>query len=162
MLIKTVKQGLGLACMMAVLAGCSTTSTTDGSADGAADTASTSTGVTTGAADSASVETSGSYSQLDTVFYFDFNQSTLKAEARAALTAHAARLQGSAGSVRLDGHADEKGTREYNMALGERRANAVRDFLIMQGVSATRFDVVSFGEERPVGSDAENRRVELK
>ena len=68
----------------------------------------------------------------------------------------------------MEGHADERGSREYNIALGERRANAVRDFLVLQGVSASSLEVVSYGEERPLatGSDessyAQNRRVELK
>jgi peptidoglycan-associated lipoprotein len=70
--------------------------------------------------------------------------------------------------VRLEGHADERGTREYNMALGERRATSVKEFLVMQGVASERIEVISFGEERAAayGSDDEawrlNRRVELK
>ena len=105
---------------------------------------------------------------LESVFYFDFDQSTLKSEARAALMAQAERLKSSSDNVRLEGHADERGTREYNMALGERRANAVRDFLVLQGVDSFRIETISYGEERPVamGSDeyswSQNRRVELK
>jgi len=105
---------------------------------------------------------------LDTVFYFDFDQSILKAEARSALMVYAEVLKEAPKSVRLEGHADERGTREYNMALGERRANAVRDFLILQGVDSSYIETVSYGEERPamVGSDegswSQNRRVEIK
>ncbi|MDQ2075727.1 peptidoglycan-associated lipoprotein Pal [Marinimicrobium sp. ABcell2] len=105
--------------------------------------------------------------QIDTVFYFDFDRSTLKPAARAALTAHAERLKDSGQRVRIEGHTDERGSREYNMGLGERRAKAVRDFLVLQGVSANRIEVVSYGEERPVamGSNesawAQNRRAEL-
>lgn len=104
---------------------------------------------------------------LDTVFYFDFDKSTLKSEARAELTAHAERLKEDPQDIRLEGHADERGSREYNMGLGERRAKAVRDFLVLQGVSSSRIEVVSYGEERPAvrGSNEnaweQNRRVEV-
>ena len=105
---------------------------------------------------------------IDTVFYFDFDESILNAEARAALTVHAEVLKANSGSARIEGHADERGSREYNMALGERRANAVRDFLVLQGVDSSAIETVSYGEERPaeVGSYesswARNRRAELK
>ena len=87
--------------------------------------------------------------------------------ARAALIAHSEYLRTSSKSVRLEGHGDERGTREYNMALGERRANAVRDFLVLQGVNSSSIETVSYGEERPAESGNEetswskNRRVEL-
>jgi len=70
-------------------------------------------------------------------------------------------------SVRLEGHADERGTREYNLALGERRANAVQAYLIAQGVSRSQMEVISYGEEKPAdsghdeGSWTKNRRVEI-
>lgn len=105
---------------------------------------------------------------VDTVFYFDFDQSILNSATRSALLVHAQRLKNTGESVRLEGHADERGSREYNMALGERRANAVRDFLTLQGVSSSRIETVSYGEEKPaeVGSYdsawGKNRRVELK
>lgn len=105
---------------------------------------------------------------VDTVFYFDFDQSILRPEARSALMIHAEALKSSPRSIRLEGHADERGSREYNMALGERRANAVRDFLVLQGVDSYLIETVSYGEERPaaIGSNeaswAENRRVELQ
>ena len=103
-----------------------------------------------------------------TVFYFDFDKALLKAESRAALLEHAVVLNSNANSVRLEGHADERGTREYNIALGERRAIAVKEFLVLQGVAANRIEVISYGEERAAayGSDDQawslNRRVELK
>ena len=103
-----------------------------------------------------------------TVFYFDFDKALLKAESRDALLEHAKVLNSNSRAVRLEGHADERGTREYNMALGERRATAVKEFLVMQGVAADRIEVISYGEERAAvyGSDDEawrlNRRVELK
>jgi peptidoglycan-associated lipoprotein len=102
------------------------------------------------------------------VFYFAFDQSILDSDARAALTVHAEVLKNSPRSLRLEGHADERGSREYNMALGERRANAARDFLVLQGVDASLIETVSYGEESPAqtgsyeGSWSKNRRVELK
>lgn len=105
---------------------------------------------------------------IDTVFYFEFDSSVLNAAARAALTAHANQLKNNSQSVRLEGHADERGTREYNQALGARRANAAADYLVLQGVSRSRIETVSYGEEQPAmmgtGESAwsKNRRVELK
>ena len=105
---------------------------------------------------------------LETVFYFDFDQATLSASTRAALDAQVAVLKNSNVKVRLEGHADERGTREYNMALGERRANAVANYMIINGVARYRVETVSYGEERPLdGSSStaawgKNRRVELK
>lgn len=102
------------------------------------------------------------------VFYFEYDSSTLRADASAALDAHIALLATNDRSVRLDGHTDERGTREYNMALGERRANAVRDYMVVNGIASYRIESVSYGEERPVGYGSgesnwsQNRRVELK
>ena len=102
------------------------------------------------------------------VFYFEYDSSTLTPEAISAVNAHIAVLQLNNENVRLEGHTDERGTREYNMALGERRANSVRDYMVANGISSFRIESVSFGEERPIayGSGesnwAENRRVELK
>ena len=127
------------------------------------------TAVASGIDDAEPVETTIDTSAvLDSVFYFDYDQSTLTSSARAALDAQAGALRGGSGEIRLEGHADERGSREYNLALGERRAKAVADYLAIQGVSRARIDVVSYGEERPVSlrSDesaySQNRRVELK
>ena len=103
-----------------------------------------------------------------TTFYFEFDSSDLKPEAMRALDVHAKDLKGNGARVVLEGHADERGTREYNIALGERRAKAVQRYLVLQGVSPAQLELVSYGEERPVatGSDdsawAQNRRVELR
>lgn len=118
---------------------------------------------------------SGSEAQADAAlrevrtFYFDFDQSTLKAESKAPLMAHAAFLAANPSvKIRVEGHCDERGTTEYNMALGERRAKAVERFLTINGVSAAQLEVVSYGEERPVaaGSDesawAQNRRAYIE
>lgn len=103
-----------------------------------------------------------------TVFYFDFDTSEIKQEARDVLVAHARYLADNPRQqVRLEGHADERGTKEYNLALGERRANAIERFLIVNGASRGQLETVSYGEEKPAvrGSNesalAQNRRVEL-
>jgi peptidoglycan-associated lipoprotein len=104
---------------------------------------------------------------LQNVFYFDYDQSALSPETRASLDAHANILRGQSGVVRLEGHTDDRGSREYNLALGERRAAAVANYLVLQGVDRSRIETVSYGEERPaaLGDDesswAKNRRVEL-
>ena len=102
------------------------------------------------------------------VVYFDFDSSTLTAASRDILDAHIALAKTGEGSFRLEGHADERGTREYNIALGERRAKAVMDYMSLNGVASYRMETISFGEERPVayGSGEENwsqnRRVEIQ
>lgn len=160
MITKALKQGLGLACVLAVLSGCSSTATQD---DGA------NSDVTTGTANTEAVnETQDALANLQSVVYFDFDQSMLGSETRAILIAHAEVLKSTPRSVRLEGHGDERGTREYNMALGERRSNAVRDFLVLQGVDSSLLESISYGEERPavLGSSEsayeQNRRVEIK
>ena len=102
------------------------------------------------------------------VIYFDFDQNTIRSEFMDTLAAHADYLAGHPGvTVILEGHADERGTREYNIALGERRANSVRQTLMLQGGSSTQLESVSYGEEKPAvpGHDESawqmNRRVEL-
>lgn len=106
---------------------------------------------------------------LGTVIYFDFDSSEVRAQDQDIVAAHAIRLNDdSFVGVRLEGHADERGSREYNIGLGERRAQAVRQLLMIQGVNASQIQTVSFGEERPdaMGSSesdyARNRRVEIK
>lgn len=102
------------------------------------------------------------------VFYFDFDSSELSAADRDALMAHGRYLAAHPEiALVVEGHADERGTREYNLALGERRAKAAEQVLLIQGAGRDQLQVVSFGEERPVamGHDEEawrlNRRVEL-
>jgi peptidoglycan-associated lipoprotein len=102
---------------------------------------------------SASDPTSVAYFQQtlgDRVFFL-VDQSTLSDEARGILTRQAQWLQQNADyAIIIEGHADEQGTREYNLALGARRASAVQNFLISQGVSASRMRTVSYGKERPI------------
>ena len=102
------------------------------------------------------------------VIYFDFDKSEVKSEYRAIVAAHAAYVSahGSA-RVTLEGHADERGTREYNLGLGERRGNSISGLLSAAGAMGSQLDTVSYGEERPVCrvSDEncwwQNRRVEI-
>ena len=102
------------------------------------------------------------------VVYFDYDTADILPQFNALLQAHGQFLaQNSNSQLRLEGHADERGSREYNIGLGERRAQAVRRVLMLQGATGTQLTTVSYGEERPAqtGSDDEswrlNRRVEL-
>ena len=97
--------------------------------------------------------------------FFGFDKSDLAPEARQQLTAWVAFLKKyPQDNLTVEGHADERGTREYNIALGEKRANSVKEFLVAQGVQASRLKTVSYGKERPavLGSNetawAQNRR----
>ncbi len=165
MSFQTLKTSFLVAVFTMLLAACSSTSTHD-TADG---TGVTGTGVTTGTTDGAGLRGDDlGAGGVATVFYFEFDRAVLNAEARAALDIHAQRLRGGNRQVRLEGHTDERGTREYNMALGERRGNAVKEYLVLQGVNPNNLEVISYGEERPaaLGSTeqawAQNRRVEMK
>ncbi len=170
MMLQRLKTGFLIALMSGLLAACAGTSTED-QAEPATDTATVGDqGVATGTVGDADLSGSEELGAggVDTVFYFEFDKALLKPEARAALDIHARRLKNNPRNVRLEGHADERGTREYNMALGERRAKAVKEYLVLQGVDPTILEVISYGEERPaaLGSDEEawalNRRVEMK
>jgi len=106
--------------------------------------------------------------QTGTIIYFDYDRADIKPEYVAIVAAHAKFLNANpARKLRLEGHSDERGSREYNIGLGERRAQSVRRALLLQGVNETQLTTVSYGEERPAvqGSDeaayAKNRRVEL-
>ena len=97
--------------------------------------------------------------------FFATNESVLTTASRETLRKQAAWLrENSSVTVVIEGHADERGTREYNLALGERRANAAKDYLMTYGISGNRISVISYGKERPVnsGSDplawSQNRR----
>ena len=104
----------------------------------------------------------------DTLFFFGFDRSDLGQDALDDLDAHAKYLAANrAAKVRLEGHADERGTRAYSLALGERRANSVTRYLVIQGVNRSQIETVSYGEERPLSLSRDdngwsrNRRVEL-
>ncbi len=102
------------------------------------------------------------------IVYFDFDRADIRADSQSVVNAHAAFLSKNPNQkVRLEGHADERGSREYNIGLGERRGQAVRRALLLQGVAEAQLNTVSYGEERPAaaGSDEQayalNRRVEI-
>ena len=153
---------------VAVLAGCKKTVKETPPAD----TGPTDTGVVTDGATS-----TGAYgpNDLDTdaclrqrVVYFDLDQDALKPEFQAIVGCHAKYLRDRPSSrISLEGHADERGSREYNLGLGERRGNAVNSALQAAGGSASQLTVVSYGEERPVCTQSDescwsqNRRVEI-
>lgn len=107
--------------------------------------------------------------ELANVIYFEFDSSEVRPEDTDIVSRHAMQLADNpAARVRLEGHADERGSREYNIGLGERRAQAVRRLLLIQGATTQQIQTVSFGEERPAveGSSEEayelNRRVEIR
>ena len=86
--------------------------------------------------------------------FFATNRSSLHSGAKGTLNKQAAYIKSSGISVVVEGHADERGTREYNLALGERRANAVKDYLMSQGVASSKITVISYGKERPVNPES--------
>jgi len=176
-----LRKVFALSFALAFVAGCSTapTDTTGGSAGGVS------------AGESVDAETSGlSAAELERrrleqeqqaregegaalrevrVFYFDFDSNMVKPEAHLPLQAHAAYLQSNPNArIVLNGYGDERGTKEYNLALGERRAKAVERFLVVSGAATNQIEVVSYGEEFPAdpGHNEEawskNRRVELE
>ncbi|MBE0441803.1 MAG: peptidoglycan-associated lipoprotein Pal [Psychrobacter sp.] len=105
---------------------------------------------------------------LQAVVYFDFDSSNITAQAASVLNQHANLLRSNpSASLVIAGNTDERGSREYNIALGERRAQAARNYLAAQGVSANNIRVISYGEERPAAAGnteaayAQNRRAEL-
>ncbi len=100
--------------------------------------------------------------------YFEFDKSTLTSKSIQTLKSAVNALnENSSIKITLSGHADERGTREYNLALGQRRAEAVSDYFVLNGISKNRITVKSYGEEKPVaygqdeGSYSKNRRVEI-
>ena len=163
--LKIVRNTLGLAVVFAVLAGCSSNKNADNSgANGAApvDNSSYSSGMDNGA------NGAGDLSSLTRTYYFDFDSADLRPDSQAALDRSIAALRNSSARIRLEGNCDERGTREYNMALGERRANSVANYMIINGIARDRIETVSYGEEKPAapGHDesawSQNRRVELQ
>ncbi|MEO5667399.1 MAG: peptidoglycan-associated lipoprotein Pal [Bdellovibrionota bacterium] len=148
MMMKTFNRfGLGTALAMAmVLGACSKKNTKDDGDTAAGDASMNVTDLGAGS----------SIPELPAV-YFTYDSFSLDQTAKSALGGHAAYLKGHAGvNVQVEGHTDERGTTEYNLALGERRAAAVRDYLISLGVDANRLSTISYGEERPAVSGASN------
>lgn len=106
---------------------------------------------------------------LATMIHFDFDRSNIRPGDAAVLDSKIPLLQANpAVRIRISGHCDERGSDEYNLALGNRRAASAKRYLVNQGIDASRIDIVSYGEERPMamGSDeeawAQNRRAEFE
>ena len=160
--------------LAAIVAGCASTSIPDpeagdGSLDGSSDGSSSSGFEDRSGFGGEEVPYEADAAAMGMIIYFDFDQSDLKPQYADLLARHANKLSNnSATRIRLEGHADERGSREYNIGLGERRSQAVRRMLLIQGASTSQISTVSFGEERPAafGSNeeayAQNRRVEIK
>lgn len=158
------------ALMSSLIIGCSSTAkkTDDGAAGTEQGAADQRFGADTGSSFSGDPLSDPNSPLSQRVVYFEFDSSEVSAEDRAIISAHAEYLAKNVNSaIILEGHADERGSREYNIALGERRAKAVQQLMLLQGVSQQQIQVISFGEERPValGHDEEswrlNRRVEI-
>ena len=163
----------------AFLAACETASTTTGDVTGSAESSSTTASTTSTASSSASTTAEEQpaedpatrlkkdFAQVGTTVLFDFDSAQLSDYAQRVLDRQAAFLKARPETrVIIGGHADERGTREYNLALGERRASSARDYLVAKGVNAARIRIISYGKERPkaVGSTEaawrQNRRAE--
>ena len=156
-----------------VFAGCTTTAKKDQGEGAAVSDQSTAEGAATMGASEGGAWTGNPLDNPDSllytkVIYFDFDRSDIKPEYQDIVRSHAAYLVANpTARVTLEGHADERGTREYNIGLGERRGNSVRDYMRAEGVSDAQIQTVSYGEERPVDTGnneaawALNRRVEM-
>ncbi len=152
-------KALGLLAALALLGACSDNTASTGAATGNGATASTTGGAIPGSQEDLVANVG------DRVFYA-FDQTSLSSDARATLDRQAGWMgRYPQVSVQLAGNCDERGTEEYNLALGQRRANAARDYLVAHGVSSARITTISYGKERPVaaGSDeqayAQNRNA---
>ena len=165
-----IKRLLTICAATLLLAACETASTdsnevvgSSSAASSGSDAAASASSNTSDSSTSASSEASGStladidvqtpdemLAKVGSTVYFGYDQSTLTAEAQATLDRQAAFLKENP-TIRIviQGHCDERGTREYNLALGDRRASAARDYLVAKGVNASRLTTISYGKERP-------------
>ena len=168
-----IKRLLTICAATFLLAACETASTDSNevvgsssgssSGSGAAASASSNTSSDAGGTTSAGTTSAGGASSIGSIrtpdellakvgstVYFDYDQSSLTSEAQAPLDRQAAFLKASPSfRIIIEGHCDERGTREYNLALGDRRASAVRDYLVAKGINASRLSTISYGKERP-------------
>jgi len=161
--VKSISKIASLTFAALLVVGCSSSGTVKDATG--ADSGSQAT--TTGTSTSSQVTgvNSENVGDLQSVYYFEFDQSVIRSEALNDLSLHAQFLaENSNAAVRLEGHADEQGTREYNIALGERRAQAIEQFFVGRGVNGSQIDTISYGEEKPdvSGLASKSRRVEVK
>ena len=162
-----IKRLFTLLTATAFLAACETASTTTGDVTSSAQSSSTNTAATASSStssssasssssgESASVSVKSEFAKVGTTVLFDFDSAQLTDYAQRVLDRQAAFMKARPETrVTIGGHADERGTREYNLALGERRASSARDYLVAKGVNAARIRIISYGKERPasVGS----------
>ena len=169
--IQMFQRILAMCALAFLFTACETASNVAGdSASGSSSSSATAAGTTSSSASSSTTATQMSdadkLAQVGNTVYFGFDSSELAGEAQATLDRQAAFLNVNPTMVVIiEGHADERGTREYNLALGDRRAVAVRDYLLAKGLNAARVRTVSYGKERPAvsGSNeeswAKNRRA---
>jgi len=174
--MKNLRLLLMLVLAVAWLAGCETTAVKD--EQGAGGTQVTGSGAEGGGAQTSAANAGGAWTGspledpnsplYEKVVYFDFDSSGIRPEFIPMLRAHADYLiNHPSARLLIEGHCDERGSREYNIALGERRANAVKRFLEAEGVSPLQLETISYGEERPAvpghneAAWAKNRRAEL-
>ncbi|WP_169570053.1 peptidoglycan-associated lipoprotein Pal [Sneathiella limimaris] len=150
---------LSMIAALALVAACETAPTDSGDSSGGGASSQASSG--SGSSGSVSSSNSGTSvqpgSQEDLVLnvgdrvFFGFDMYNLTAEARSTIERQAQWLKANPSvTVSVEGHADERGTREYNLALGDRRATAVKNYLVTLGISSSRVDTISYGKERPV------------
>ena len=177
-----MKRYLMVAALAAVLAGCGSNVKLDPPIQGSGADATATQGAGAGAAGAGAGQSTVTQVQagpagadaagpagVGRVIYFDFDSFTVKPEYQGLLDQHARFLQGNRGrSVAVEGHTDERGSREYNLALGQKRAEAVRRALALVGATDAQIEAVSFGEEKPAAMGAsedaysQNRRVEIR
>jgi len=177
-----IKRYFILAAIAAALAGCGTSTKLDPQIQDSTATTSSGSGVGDGAQGQGAGQSSVAPVQVNPsdkdmagpsgvgkVIYFDYDSFVVKPEFQSLVDQHARFLQANRGrSVVLEGNTDERGSREYNLALGQKRAEAVRRALTLVGASDSQIEAVSFGEEKPAVSGstedayAQNRRVELR
>jgi len=158
------KKALAVSALAFLVGACATTSTTESGAEGATTSGADGKGGASGAA----LDAKARERLSQRVVYFEFDSAAIDEESRLVIEAHATQLNANPKlKLRLEGHTDERGTREYNLALGERRAKSVARVFQVLGVSQDRITVVSYGEEKPAapGHDESawrlNRRVEI-
>ncbi|MGK0673238.1 MAG: peptidoglycan-associated lipoprotein Pal [Halothiobacillaceae bacterium] len=161
-----LKLSVALLAALTVAACSSTPEKEAGAATGAMNGASTA-GIGAGGYDESALY-AGKPAQANSVVYFDYDSFVVGEKYRTMLREHAAFLAGNPKrQVTIEAHADERGSNEYNVALSEKRGNAVRDILVLQGAAPEQISVVAYGEEKPVCDQhtescyAQNRRAEL-
>jgi peptidoglycan-associated lipoprotein len=145
---------LSIAAALLLVAACATESTDEGKSAGAGNSKSKAASSAPGSSGSAvSAPSAGSAEEFITIgdrVYFDFNKAEVRTSDAATLNEQAVWLKKYPSiTIVVEGHCDERGTREYNLALGERRANAVKEYLMSRGISANRVQTISYGKERP-------------